>query len=156
MRKKVLQAVATISFVVAIGMAMVGSAHAQSLADPIRVNIPFDFQVADTKLPAGEYYVRRLPQTASDSVVMVSSVREGHRAVRLTNAVNTLSPKSKATLLFHRYGDQYFLFQVWPAGGETGRALPRSRSEREVQNKDFVGKLTNKGAVETVAVVSNQ
>jgi hypothetical protein len=135
---------------------MVGSAQAQSLADPIKVNIPFGFQVADTKLPAGEYYVRRLPHSSSDSVLMIRNVQDGQTAVRLTSAVQTLSPKDKGTLVFHRYGDQYFLFQVWPAGGETGRVLPGSRSERVARkDKDLVG--TNKGAqLETVTIVSGQ
>ena len=156
MKKKVLRAVATISFVVAIAMTMVGSAQAQSLADPIKVNIPFDFQVADTKLPAGEYYVRRLPSSSSDSVVMIKNVQDGQTAVRLTIAVQRSDPKNKGTLVFHRYGEQYFLFQVWPAGGETGRVLPQSRSEREVQkNRDLVG--ANKGVqLETVTISSGQ
>jgi hypothetical protein len=156
MRKKVLRAVATISFVVAIGMMMAGSAQAQSLAASIRVHIPFDFQFADTRLPAGDYYVGRLPNSSSDSVVMISNVQDGQTAIRLTNAVQTASPKEKGTLIFHRYGDQYFLFQVWPAGGETGRALPTSRREREVQNdKDLVG--TNKRAeVDTLIVITGQ
>jgi hypothetical protein len=157
MRKKLLRAVATISFVVAIGMTMVGSAQAQSLAGTIKVNIPFDFQVADTKLPAGTYDVRRLPQSSNDSVLMISNVHDGQTAVRLTISVQTPEPKDKGTLVFHRYGDQYFLFQVWPAGSETGRALPRSRSEREAKQKgrDLVG--TNKAReVETVTIVSGQ
>lgn len=154
MRKKLLQAVATISFVVAMGMAMVGSAQAQSLANPIKVNIPFDFQFADTKLPAGDYYVRRLPQSSSDSVVVISNVHDGQTAIRITNAVQTQSPKNKGTLVFHRYGEQYFLYQVWPAGGDTGRVLPPSRDEREAkQNQQVVGRVTNKGAeVETVTI----
>jgi hypothetical protein len=159
MRKKVLRAVATISFVVAIGVMMVGSAQAQSLAATIKVNIPFDFQFADTKLPAGDYYVRRLPNSSSDSVVMIINVQDGQRAIRLTNAVQTESPKEKASLVFHRYGDQYFLFQVWPAGGETGRVLPRSRSEREARQTDqnVVGRFTNKGTeADTVIIISGQ
>lgn len=152
MRKKLVQIVATISLVVAT---MAGAAHAQTLADRIKVNIPFDFQIAETKLPAGEYYVRRPPQSSSDTILMMSNVHDGRTILRLTSAVQTLEPKNKATLVFHRYGDQYFLFQVWPAGGETGRALPKSRSEREAKEKDFVG--TNKGReVETVTIVSGQ
>src|SRR5215211_7183469 len=152
MKKRLLQAVATISFVVAM---MAGSAHAQTLADRIKVNIPFDFQVVDVKLPAGEYYVRRPPQSSSDSVLMISNIQDGRTTLRLTSSVQTVDPKNKATLVFHRYGDQYFLFQVWPAGGETGRSLPKSRSEREAKQKEFVG--TNKGReLETVTIVSDQ
>jgi hypothetical protein len=160
MRKRILGAVATISFVMALGVMMVVPVQAQSLAEPIKVSIPFDFQFADTKLPAGEYNVRRLPQSSSDTVVMIRNVHDGQTVVRLTSAVQTLSPKDKATLVFHRYGEQYFLFQVWPAGGETGRALPRSRNEREAQKaRDLVGtnKGSNKGVeFEKVTIVSGQ
>ena len=157
MRKKILQAVATMSFVIAIGVAMVGSAHAQSLAERIKVNIPFDFQVVDKKLPAGEYLVQRLPQSSSDTVLMVSNVADGQTAIRLTSATQTTTPKEKGTLIFHRYGDQYFLFQVWPPAGETGRVLPRSRSEREAkQSHDLARTSTNKTGVETVTIVSGQ
>jgi hypothetical protein len=35
------------------------STQAQSLAYPITASIPFDFSVADTKLPAGKYSIAR-------------------------------------------------------------------------------------------------
>ena len=40
---------------------------------------------------------------------------------------------SKPTkLIFHRYGDQYFLAQFWNLGSETGYEFPRSKAEREI------------------------
>lgn len=54
--------------------------------------------------------------------------------MNLTNPVETASPKDKPTLVFHRYGDQYFLFQIWPAGVTTGRELFKSRSERKIEH----------------------
>ena len=41
----------------------------------------------------------------------------------------TLTPETK--LVFHRYGDQYVLREVWTGEG-VGRELPESRFEREV------------------------
>ena len=33
---------------------------------------------------------------------------------------------------FHRYGDQYFLAQIWTAGNDMGNELPKSGRETEV------------------------
>ena len=65
-------------------------------------------------------------------VVQISST-DGHSNVtRLTIPVSVFNPVSKSTLVFHRYGDEYFLSEVWPAGAATGREFPKSRAEREL------------------------
>ena len=108
---------------------LVASAQGQSLAYKVRANIPFDFSVGEKRLPAGEYSIGRT-QTSADIALSIADV-DGHtKAIRLTNAALTLHPKKKSSLVFHRYGDQYFLFQVWPAGGSVGREFPVSASER--------------------------
>jgi hypothetical protein len=38
----------------------------------------------------------------------------------------------RSKLVFHRYGDRYFLAQIWVAGYNSGRELPKSRQEVEV------------------------
>lgn len=93
---------------------LAASAHGQSLADRVRINIPFDFTVGEKKLPAGEYLVGRA-QRSDDIAISITARDGGSQAIRLTNATSRLNPKDKASLIFHRYGDQYFLFQVWPA-----------------------------------------
>jgi hypothetical protein len=50
-------------------------------------------------------------------------------------------------LVFHRYGSQYFLAQVWSAGNSEGRELPRSRAEREVASN-------NQPAAQLVAIAA--
>jgi hypothetical protein len=108
---------------------LVASAQGQSLAYKVRANIPFDFAVGEKKLPAGEYSIGRAQR--SDDIALSITDAGGHtKAIRLTNATVTLDPKGKSSLVFHRYGDQYFLFQVWPAGGSVGREFPVSASER--------------------------
>jgi len=110
-----------------------GSAYAQSLSSPVRATIPFDFTVADQKFPAGEYSFSRGQTTSGDLVLRVSKVEGNQAAFRLTSAVITSVPKQSATLIFHQYGDQYFLSQVWPAGGKVGRLLYESNAEREAR-----------------------
>src|SRR5207244_6047829 len=35
-------------------------------------------------------------------------------------------------LVFHRYGNRYFLYQIWVRGENRGRELPQTRLEREL------------------------
>jgi hypothetical protein len=46
-----------------------------------------------------------------------------------------VKPMRIGSLVFHRYGDEYFLSEIWPAGSSTGRGLPKSRAERELKRK---------------------
>jgi len=135
MRKQLAKTLATVSFLIGLVVITTASANAQSLATPIKVNIPFDFIVADKTCPAGEYTVRRFQQYSSDAILEISSADGRTKLVRLTNSVQTLRPKKQVMLLFHRYGDQHFLYQVWPAGGTSGRVLTRSHSEQQIAQK---------------------
>ena len=88
----------------------IGSAQGHSLAYQIRANIPFDFIVADKKLPAGEYSISRAKQEIGDAFLRISSIDGRANAILSTILVQTLDAKDDGTLVFHRYGDHYFLF----------------------------------------------
>ncbi|HJX90925.1 MAG TPA: hypothetical protein VJ372_10540 [Pyrinomonadaceae bacterium] len=135
----------------------VTSAQGQSLANKIRANIPFDFIVADKKLSSGKYSIGRARRDSDDTVLSILDVDGSSRAIPFSSSVQTLQAKDKGTLVFHRYGDQYFLFQVWPAGETTGRQFYLSQSERDIQSnlhgKSSTGKIAENLAVETVVIV---
>lgn len=156
MRKQLVNALTTISFLIALTVMTVGSAQGQSLANGIQVNVPFDFIVADKTLPAGEYSIRRIEPFSSENVLVISSVDGPETVTRLTNAVEARDPKEWTAVVFHRYGDQYFLFQVWPAGANTGRVLIKSHAERKIEQKgrNSVGALReNKPMMDTVSII---
>jgi len=111
------------------------TANAQSLQYRLTVNIPFDFTVTDKKLPAGKYSIGRAQQGNGDLVIQISSEDGNESVSRLTIPVVTRDPADQGMLVFHQYRDEYFLFEIWPAGGHTGRALPKSRAERELEQK---------------------
>jgi hypothetical protein len=116
-------------------IAVSASAKAQSLEYRLTANIPFDFSVANKKFPAGKYWISRAPQSNGDLVVQIRST-DGHWNIsRLTFPVVTNNPMSKGSLVFHRYGEEYFLSEIWPAAGLTGRELPKSRTERDLVQK---------------------
>lgn len=130
----------------------VASTKGQSLAYRIKANIPFDFSVGEKKLPAGTYSVSRVSQSSGDTVIAITGDDGRSKAIRLSNSAQRLHPKGQATLVFRHYADQYFLFQVWPAGATIGRQFAKTRSEREIQ-KTLAANSSPVAMVETVTIV---
>jgi hypothetical protein len=116
-------------------VAFAASAHAQSLSNRPRFTIPFDFTFGETKLPAGKYAIGRALQSSDDIMISITDNNGHSKAIVLSNAITKLRAVKKDTLVFHRYGDQYFLAQVWAAGAASGREFPASKLEREVRKQ---------------------
>jgi len=146
MKKKVFSVVLTCGFIAVV--AAVG-AFAQMPGTTLRASIPFAFTVKGKVLPAGEYQIRRV-QDGPD-VLMISSVNDQHeRAIFLTEPVETRELSSKSEFVFHRYGDTYFLSEVFAGGELTGRELTVSPQERNLK-RDLASNETQR---ETVAVAA--
>ena len=132
------------------------SANAQSLNYRLTANIPFDFSVGGEKLPAGKYWINRAQQSNGDTVVQIRSTDLHSNLVRFTIPVLASTPAKNSSLVFRRYGDEYFLYQVWTAGETTGRQFLKSSAERALQSQRMTnqssGKVTPKVTVETVTV----
>jgi len=133
----------------------VASVHAQTLGYQFKVNIPFDFSVGNKKLPSGQYAVGRATHT-DDAVMSVVDEHGRSKALRTSLPVMTLNARNKTTLVFHRYGDQYFLYQIWPAAGTTGRQFLTSSTEREIRRRleadAATGKVGKNTQPETVTI----
>jgi hypothetical protein len=96
----------------------------------LKVNIPFSFVVGKATMPAGEYSVQGLG--LEGNAISIRNSDKG--AYSLTLAIRCESPKTpeQSKLVFHRYGDRYFLAQIWTAGSDSGREFPKSRREAEM------------------------
>ena len=116
-------------------VAAAASAQAQSLSTRARFNIPFDFAFGEKKLPAGKYSVGRALQSSDDVTLSIADNAGRAKALQLSNSVFKLRANTKALLVFHRYGDQYFLTQVWQAGATSGREFIQTKQERELQRQ---------------------
>lgn len=133
MQKQILRGVTMLMLIAGVAlMAALVSAHAQS-SGPVNIDIPFEFAVGGKSLKAGEYSVRAY--TTSGDAVLIRS-RDSHgAAVRLTRSIQASIVPEKSKLVFHRYGQRYFLSEVWTAGEQTGRQLTKSSEERALQNQ---------------------
>jgi hypothetical protein len=119
------------------------SANGQSTAI-VTADIPFDFTVGNKTLPAGKYAVNA---ATSDRQGLVIKSREGKSsAVVLTHEAADKSKKRIARMVFHRYGQQYFLAEIW-SGDSYGRQLMQSKKERNLRQE-----LSAKASYEIVEV----
>lgn len=107
-------------------VALVLAAPAVAQQSQYTIRVPFSFNVNARVLPAGEYDVCVAASGAVQIRGMTSSAIFG--ASRLNQSPR--EPKN-AELVFHRYGQQYFLSQVWLAGFGQGYQLPASSAELE-------------------------
>lgn len=59
--------------------------------------------------------------------------RDGRASVLFTTMlVRDSETQEKGKLIFHKYGDQYFLSQIWTPGSQSGRELLMPRLKREL------------------------
>lgn len=94
----------------------------------IKAQIPFPFHMGGSVLPSGSYTV---DNGVAREVLRFKSA-DGKSTVILSHAVQSTATPTRTKLVFNRYGDQYFLSQVWAGDGNTGRELPKTRLEKEV------------------------
>jgi hypothetical protein len=118
-----------------IGLLAVSAAVAQTKPGDVIVNVPFSFVVANHQMEPGRYIVA--PQ-ASGVLRIFNPKDSKNQTFVMVHSVQHGLPESPK-LVFHRYGDSYFLAQVWNGSGDTGRELPKSKAEKEVASASLTG-----------------
>ena len=94
-----------------------------------QATIPFDFTVGQRLLPAGTYVLTHVGSTIT--------VR-GWKGTELLSAITLIQPtdevrKNPDKLIFHKYGDQYFLSEVRGSVGESVGTVSTSKLEQRFQ-----------------------
>jgi len=113
---------------VVLALMMVGEAAAQTVR--MKANVPFDFVVNGSTLPAGEYSIQSFG-TADGKTLLVKNADLTDKALVNSISVQSLRSAKETKLVFHRYGDRYFLAEVWTEGNDRGNELPKSSREVE-------------------------
>jgi hypothetical protein len=126
MKKQLLILVSVLSLLLATG-----SAFAQSRS--IKANVPFNFVINRTTMPAGAYTITSV---GTGETLRVQGV--DNKAIMLVNAnyAQAGHASAKTKLVFRCYGDRYILSQIWTEGSDRGRQLPKAAAESELA-RDF-------------------
>jgi len=122
MKIQIMRSIAIVGLFFMLAIASV-SAQTPSSAE---VSIPFDFSAGTAKLKAGDYSVKKLSGNAL-------AIRRDGKTTALLNAPLTIGSRdSKAgeRLVFNRYGEQYFLSQIWLSVDNGQQLFPSSLETR--------------------------
>ena len=97
-----------------------------------KAQVGFDFSLNDKVMSAGSYEI----SSPSDNVLALRNLdtREGRLLIEPMKVQASLAAGTPhAKLVFHKYGDQYFLTQIWDGQSNIGIAFPESKREKELQ-----------------------
>lgn len=104
--------------------------HAQIIGT-IEADVPFQFHVGNTRLPAGKYFIRMMDD--SDLTIMEISKPDGSVAALFqVHAAEANSTPRKSELIFNKYGNKYFLEKLFDAGEASGSQVVESNYEKRV------------------------
>lgn len=123
--------IATFVLSVAATFLTTGAAVAQQNVD--RVTIPFDFTVNGTSLPAGDYTIASNLNNPAALIIRDEAGNALAMSVGMNDRTGELDP---GTLIFHQYGDQYFLRNVSFAGFGQAVFFPASALEQRAIDRN--------------------
>jgi hypothetical protein len=109
------------------GAPLAPASHAQDLEGTVIVNVPFAFQNGSQHLSAGLY-------TISMDYQHIAIIRgELGSGVAMAAFDEDRQPSKTTKVVFRKYGDQYFLDEIWVAG-DTGHTyfLPSKQEKLEI------------------------
>ena len=112
-----------------VGLTLIAMFVTTASAVPFRLimQIPFAFHVGNDVLDGGKYSF----SVVNGNVLQIVSA-DRHKSIYNMTMPSAVSNPRASTLVFNRYGDDYFLSQVIWAGDEITRLLPPAGAELEI------------------------
>lgn len=96
----------------------------------LTADIPFEFTAGGKVMPAGEYSI--VLRSDLSGVVQLVATDAKQSAFALGYGIGGGKDQEDSRLTFNKYGNQYFLAEIWTQGHSSGLGLQKSRTEREV------------------------
>src|ERR1700693_409154 len=118
----------------AVVLSVIGAAVCGAQTRTLEVNVPFAFEVGNKTMPAGSYRVETV-LTGNGSLQVL---RSNSGEARLTISTMPTAPNIGApapSLIFHRYGNHYFLAQIRTGGGHARNLYP-TLQEKELARSE--------------------
>ena|ERR1700682_6535551 len=109
--------------------AVLGSSLMLAQSNPAgKADIPFAFHVRDSALPAGNYTVQEFSPAG---MIRIRNNDTGQSILTLAPP-NRSGHTEDSKLVFHKYGDRYFLSELWLTGAGAVDCVSMGKLEREV------------------------
>ena len=105
-----------------------GSAFGQTT---LRFDIPFEFHFLDKVMPAGQYDVNVATNNVRHLLSLECYACRSHVYSTTFGIGGGGNPPDEGRLVFNKYGETYFLSEVWTPGELEGGGLSKSKTESE-------------------------
>jgi hypothetical protein len=102
--------------------------RAQDSGFIVKVNVPFAFESATGQYFTPGVYTIRMNRT--QSMLIQGTSKSG---LATTQLANDGKPAEKGKAVFTKYGDKYFLREVWATGNSSHLLCNESKAERRLQ-----------------------
>jgi hypothetical protein len=112
-------------------------------AQTVKATIPFDWTVNGNSVPAGTYTISSLP---TDHHIL--EIRNGGNSVHILSMALDDSRRGKDNVLvFHKYGDQYFLSEIRSENASMELEFPTSKAEQRAKSQTLEAGVPSSGDV---------
>jgi len=129
--------ISAVTLLAVASLATCGRAIAQQPI--IKANIPFNFTVGNTWMPAGEYTI----SSPFPHIVQLRSA-DNAKTAEIVSTQGYNESRSGSKLVFDKYGDQYFLRHVLcPSVASLNLDVPQGKAEKEARSHSLEAKGHN-------------
>jgi hypothetical protein len=112
-------------------------------AQSVKATIPFNWTVNGSNVPAGTYTITCFP---TDHHML--EIRNGGNSVHiLSMALGEQSKGKDDVLVFHKYGDQYFLSEIRSSRASMELAFPATKAEQQAKSQTLEAGVPSSGDV---------
>ena len=144
--------IATVIVLWATAVAIPANAKAHST---LTLNVPFQFTVGDRLLLPGTYSFEQLLDSAPGlNIIAISSTDGGTYQAAVTTTTRATAVPRASRLVFKRYGNTFFLSQVWTKGKLVGLLLYPSRGEARLAEQQAANEEVSVPVVSDSAVIA--
>ncbi|MGA7158882.1 MAG: hypothetical protein WBY53_18700 [Acidobacteriaceae bacterium] len=116
--------------VAALAISLASSAlHAQNIPERTQVTVPFGFEVGSAHLGPGRYVL----SNQGENIIIIQDRK--HSALTMSSHETSPDPASSSKVIFHRYGNHYFLREIWRKGEKDHVRCFESKAEQRVRRE---------------------
>ena len=95
----------------------------------VQATVPFSFNFGSSHLAAGTYILNR---TTESHILSIRNVESGTGVLALTMPIES-ADNNRSSLVFHKYGNQYFLSEVRCASCSMNVHMPQTKEEKRAR-----------------------